>query len=124
MEQVRSILDFADGAITERIHHELLKVVENIQDPNTDEKPRKLKIELTLTPTNGGRSVAMKATVHKVLRPTSEVSTQMVFQKINDELRSFELTGIPDGQMDMFGGVHEQKFISIKTNNEEGANND
>ena len=124
MKKVESILDFADGATTERINYELMKIVENIQNPNTDDKPRKLTVEVTLTPTNGRKSVSMKTVVKKVLRPTSAVATQMVFQKIDDELRTFEMTGIPDGQQDLFGHVHEQKYISIKTNNEEIKEND
>ena len=118
MKQVESILDFADGATNERINYELMKIVENIQNPNTDEKPRKLTIEITLTPTNNRRSVSMKAVVKKMLRPTSAVSTQMVFQSIDGEMKTFELTGIPDGQRDLFGEVHEQKYFSIKNNKE------
>ena len=41
MKQVESILDFADGATNERINYELMKIVENIQNPNTDEKTEK-----------------------------------------------------------------------------------
>ena len=118
MKKVESILDFADGAANERINYELAKIVENIQNPNTDEKPRKLTIEVTLTPTNGRRSVSMKTVVKKQLRPTSAVATQMVFQNIDGELKTFEMTGIPDGQMDLFGKVHEQKYFSVKKSND------
>lgn len=114
MKKVGSILDFADGAANERINYELAKIVENIQNPNTDEKPRKLTIEVTLTPTNGRRSVSMKTVVKKSLRPTSAVATQMVFQNLDGELKTFEMTGIPDGQVDLFGEVHEQKYFSVK----------
>ena len=36
MKQVNSVLDFANGAMTERINYELIKVMENIKNPNTD----------------------------------------------------------------------------------------
>lgn len=61
--------------------------------------------------------------VKKTLRPTSAVQTQMVFQSINDELKSYELTGIPDGQRDLFGETHEQKYLQIKILNEDGKKN-
>ena len=122
MKQVESILAFADGATNERINYELMKIVENMQNPNTDEKPRKLIIEITLTPTNNRRSASMKAVVKKTLRPTSAVSTQMVFQRLDGELKTFELTGILDGQADLFGKTHEQKYFSI--NNKEIKENE
>lgn len=122
MEQVSSILDFADGSIIERINYELQKVLENVVHPNTDEKPRKLVVEITITPVNGRRSVSLNTTVKKTLRPTSSVQTQMVFQTLNGEMKAYEVTGIPDGQQDIFGDVHEQKFIQTKLYKEEGQN--
>lgn len=121
MKQVNSILDFAGGASVERINYELQKILENVVNPNTDEKPRKLTIEVTITPQNDRRTVALKTVVKKTLRPTSAVQTQMVFQSVNGEMKSYELTGIPDGQTDLFGETHEQKFFSIKLKNTEEA---
>ena len=89
MEQVSSILDFSDGSIIERINYELQKVLENVVHPNTDEKPRKLVVEITITPVNGRRSVSLNTTVKKTLRPTSSVQTQMVFQTLNGEMKAY-----------------------------------
>ena len=114
MKQVNSILDFADGSVIKRINYELQKVLENVVHPNTDEKPRKLTLEIQITPQNDRRTVSLKTTVKKVLRPTSSVQTQMVFQSMDGEMRSYEVTGIPDGQQDLFGQVHEQKYFNIK----------
>lgn len=114
MKQVNSILDFADGSVIKRINYELQNVLENVVHPNTDEKPRKLTIEIQITPQNDRRTVSLKTTVKKVLRPTSSVQTQMVFQSMDGEMRSYEVTGIPDGQQDLFGQVHEQKYFNIK----------
>ena len=118
MKQVNTILDFAGGATNERINYEYKKILENIANLNTDEKPRKLLIEITITPQNNRKTVTLKTVVKKTLRPTSAVQTQMVFQKVEGEFKSYELTGIPDGQADMFGEVHEQKYLSIKINEE------
>lgn len=120
MKQVESILDFADGASIKRINYELQKILENVVHPNTDEKPRKLTIEIQITPQNDRRTVALKTTVKKTLRPTSSVQTQMVFQTVDGEMKSYELTGIPDGQQDIFGEVHEQKYFNIKLFKEVG----
>lgn len=120
MREVRSLLDFADGASIERINYELQKILENVTNPNTDEKPRKLTIDITITPQNNRKTVSLKTVVKKTLRPTSAVQTQMVFQKVDGELKSYEVTGIPDGQVDLFGETHEQKFLSIKIKDEGG----
>ena len=120
MKEVKSLLDFADGASIERINYEMQKILENVTNPNTDEKPRKLTIEITITPQNNRKTVSLKTVVKKTLRPTSAVQTQMVFQKVDGELKSYEVTGIPDGQADLFGEVHEQKYLSIKLKEEGG----
>lgn len=120
MKEVKSLLDFADGASIERINYEMQKILENVTNPNTDEKPRKLVIEITITPQNNRKTVSLKTVVKKTLRPTSAVQTQMVFQKVDGELKSYEVTGIPDGQTDLFGEVHEQKYLSIKIKDEGG----
>lgn len=44
----------------------------------------------------------------------------MVFQTVDGEMKSYELTGIPDGQQDIFGEVHEQKYFNIKLFKEVG----
>lgn len=48
MKKVESIIDFGGGEIVDRINFEMAKVIENINNPNTDEKPRKLTIEVKL----------------------------------------------------------------------------
>lgn len=77
MKEVTSVLEFANAAAIERINYELVKVIENIQNPNTDEKPRKLTVELCLTPVNNRTTVNIKTTVKKQLRPTNAVHSQM-----------------------------------------------
>lgn len=57
MKQVTNVLEFANAAAIERINYELVKVLENIQNPNTDEKPRKLTVELCITPVNNRTTV-------------------------------------------------------------------
>lgn len=119
MEQVNSILDFANGAITERINYELVKVLENIKNPNTDDKPRKLTVDITITPINERQAVTLNTTVKKKLSTTSSVQTQMAVQTMNDRIAGYELTGIPDGQRDLFGQVYQTKYVELKSIKEE-----
>lgn len=74
MKEVTSVLEFANAAAIERINYELVKVIENIQNPNTDEKPRKLTVELCLTPVNNRTTVNIKTTVKKQLRRRPRVT--------------------------------------------------
>ena len=114
MKQVNSVLDFANGAMTERINYELIKVMENIKNPNTDEKPRKLTVEITISPINNRQAVSLQTVVKKKLSPTSAVHTQMAIQTMGDRIAGYELTGIPDGQPDLFGEIHETKYVELK----------
>ena len=123
MKQANSILDFADGALIERVNYEMQKVLENVVNPNTDMKARKLTIEISISPQNDRRTVAISSIVKKSLRPTSSVQTQMVFQSLDGEMQSYEVTGIPDGQRDLFGQTHEQKFLKLKILKEDGKPN-
>lgn len=119
MKEVKSVLDFAAGAALERINYELVKVIENIQNVNTDEKPRKLTVELVLTPVNGRQMVNIKTTVKKGLRPTNAVHSQMAMQHLNGAYQLVENGGgFIDGQADIFGEVHETKYIEIKKTEE------
>lgn len=119
MEKVNSVLDFANGAMNERINYELVKVLENIKNPNTDEKPRKLTIEITVTPINDRKAVTLKTVVKKKLSTTSAVQTQMAVQTVNNKIAGYELTGIPDGQRDLFGETHQTKFVELESSKEE-----
>ena len=58
MKNVDSVLQFADSAIIGRINYEMRKVLENISNPNTDEKTRKLTIEMDFTPINSRREIS------------------------------------------------------------------
>ena len=119
MEKVNSVLEFANGAMTERINYELIKVMENIKNPNTDEKPRKLTVEITITPINNRNAVSLNTIVKKKLSPTSAVYTQMAVQNINGKIAGYEITKKQDGQANLFGEVHQTKFVELKEVKEE-----
>ena len=51
MEQVKvSLINLGGGAAIEKFDDELQKVIQNILDPNTTLRPRKVVLEVTLTP--------------------------------------------------------------------------
>ena len=115
MKQVATVLDFANAAALDRINYELVKVLENLQNPNTDEKPRKLTIEMSITPVNNRTTVNIKTTVKKTLRPTNAVHAQMAMAVIDKN--TYQLVesggGYIDGQKDIFGEIHETNIVKI-----------
>ena len=120
MKEVASVLEFANAAAVERINYELTKVMENIRNPNTDEKPRKLVVEMSITPVNNRTTVNIKTTVKKTLRPTNAVHAQMAMAVIDNTYQLVESGGgYIDGQADIFGEVHETNIVKIKKSSEE-----
>lgn len=119
MKQVTTVLDFANAAALDRINYELVKVLENLQNPNTDEKPRKLTIEMSITPVNNRTTVNIKTTVKKTLRPTNAVHAQMAMAVINNTYQLVESGGgYLDGQADVFGEIHETNIVQIQKSEE------
>lgn len=119
MKQVTSVLEFANAAAVERINYELVKVIENIQNPNTDEKPRKLVVELAITPVNNRTTVNIKTTVKKNIRPTNAVHAQMAMAVVDGTYQLVESGGgYIDGQADIFGEIHETNIVKIKKSEE------
>ncbi len=120
MQEVQSVLEFAGSAVIERINFELARVIENIQNRNTDDKPRKLVVEMEITPINNRSNVNVKTTVKKVLRPTSAVHAQIAVAIIDGNYQLVESgAGYIDGQTDVFGEVHHVNCLKIKKSEEE-----
>lgn len=113
MKKVESIIDFGGGEIVDRINFEMAKVIENINNPNTDEKPRKLTIEVKLTPKNNRKTIEMQTSVKAKVSPINSVSTAMVIQQDDAKMVAFEADGLGDGQVDIFGEVHQIKYIEL-----------
>lgn len=112
-QKVKSIIDFGGGEIVDRINYEMAKVVDNINNPNTDEKARKITVEIKLTPKNNRKTVEMSTSVKSKLSPINSVSTAMVFQSDDTKVVAYEADGLGDGQIDIFGEVHQVKFIEL-----------
>lgn len=117
MQKVNSIIDFGGGEIVDRINFELGKVIENIKNINTDEKPRKIMVEIQLIPKNNRKTIEMKTSVKSKTSPINSVSTAMVIQQDDCKMVAFEADGLGDGQVDIFGEVHQIKYIELNGSN-------
>lgn len=115
MKKVESIIDFGGGEIVDRINFELAKVIANINNVHTDEKPRKITVEISLTPENDRKSIKINTVVKSKISPIKAVTTAMVVQQDEGKLVAFEADGLGDGQVDIFGEVHEVKYINLNS---------
>lgn len=115
MKKVSSIIEFGGDEIIERINFELAKVIANIRNVHTDEKPRKISVEISLTPENDRNSIKVSTVVKSKISPIKAVATSMVIQQDDSKLVAFETGGLGDGQVDIFGEVHEVKYININS---------
>lgn len=113
MKEVNSVLDFGGGAIFERINRELKEVIDNIKSPDTDDKARTITVKLSIKPLNNRTQLAINTTVSKTLRPTSPVDTQVFMQEVAGRIQAYENDGLMDGQIDIFGNIHETKYIEF-----------
>lgn len=77
MNNQKSILEMARGALMERADYELERVIENILDVNTpSDKKRKLTVTLELTPSGNRSMVAISAYAKSTLCATEPVQAQ------------------------------------------------
>lgn len=73
---------FASGALSERINSEVIKVAENIADPNTDaKKKRKLIVTLTFSPGGDRQLVGLQVETKTTLVSNEGFKTNMIIDK-------------------------------------------
>lgn len=113
MKEIQSILDFANGEIITLINAEISKVIKNINNPNTDNKSRVIKIDIKLTPKNLRKTIDIDYSVNSKLRPENPVSTAVTVQSDCERILITEDDGIADGQLTITGEEHQQKFVEM-----------
>lgn len=118
MKQVKSILEFDDGSILNQAQAELHKALENIADINTSTKPREITIKLKLIPDEKRRHIEMVASVTSKLQPSHAIATSMQMSMSENGIEAVELSAHPDGQVDIFGEIHEAKCIKFEKKKE------
>lgn len=74
----KSVLEMARGAILERVDHEMVKVLQNIMDSNTDPTAkRKMVLTLEFKPDAYRENIALSVMVKTALAPTAPVVTSL-----------------------------------------------
>ena len=74
-----NIENFADGAFSEKLNDALIKVAENIQDPNTDPTAKRaINISIKFAPGKNRQIANTSITVATKLTPAEAIDTQMV----------------------------------------------
>lgn len=107
-----NLIDAAQGAIGERINHELQKVMENIADINTKAGvKRKIIVTLELLPDENRQHIVMQTTVKSTLQPTHPINSS--FYLTNEGL--VEMTAQTPGQLSLDDEVTEYpKLVPLK----------
>nr|DAH53933.1 MAG TPA: hypothetical protein [Caudoviricetes sp.] len=113
MKKTQSLLDLNEGSIKERVNYEMQKVLENIQDPNTDEKPREINIKAKITPVAGRKTYNVNVEVSKKLRPTKTINFGVQQTKLDGAECLVEIIDETDGQIDMDGEVKERSYFEV-----------
>ncbi len=110
MNDKKSILQMARGAFEERVDLEMVKVIDNILDPNT--KPtqkRKLTMTIEFTPDDDRQSIGVNVTVKSALAPTVPARTTLWVAGENStgECQVVEMVPQVPGQMCLDGSEQE-----------------
>lgn len=95
-----NLSEIANGGLQEKFEHEVAKVAENIEDPNTDSsKKRKITITMDFIPTDDRSSVIIGTQVKSSLVPEDGVGTTMLIGRTKSgKMAASELKSGTKGQ--------------------------
>lgn len=112
-----SILDMASGALKERVACEMDKIVDNIINPNTDDKARELDIKIKIKPSSDRLNAAVSALASSKIRPFTEIPTMLYLTHDgNGEAQVVEAVPQTPGQQSFDGAEQDEpKVIDIHT---------
>lgn len=105
------ILGIQNGQIIKNIDYELEKIIKNINDINTDDKPRELNVKIKIIPINNKKKLLIECTPTAKLRPLNTVqSTLFNIQETDKETgvilnKLQEIPDYADGQMNIDGEI-------------------
>ncbi|MDZ5712265.1 replication terminator protein [Jeotgalibacillus haloalkalitolerans] len=90
---------FADGAASEKINREIQRVLENIDDPNTDHKAKRtVTLTLTMTADEKRELVTTDVQVKSKLAPAKSVGSTLILGHDNGKVVGAELKSGAKGQ--------------------------
>lgn len=111
--QKLGILGIQNGQIIKNIDYELEKIIKNINDINTDDKPRELNIKIKIIPINDKKQLVIECTPTAKLRPLNTVqSTLFNIQQADPQTgvitnKLQEITDVAVGQLNIDGEIQE-----------------
>lgn len=119
----RSILEACQGAILEVADYELQKILDNINDINTDPKrKRTMTIKVELTPSADRKKITMATKVISKLEPTNPIETTL-FNVMEENNETGERVNVlrevidqAPGQLNIYGDIKEQEVFVIGYN--------
>ena len=107
------ILGIQNGQIIKNIDYELEKIISNINDINTDDKPRYLNIKIKITPFNNKKQIHVECVPSSKLRPLNTVESNLFnIQQADKETGVIytqlqEITDVAVGQLNIDGEIQE-----------------
>lgn len=114
MNEAKSILEMAQGAITEQVNAEVGKIVDNILDVNTEaKKKRQLVITVDFLPSGDRSQVAITATAKSKLLPNNAIQTTLFVgaDSSTGEIQAVEMVPQIPGQQSFDGDMQEEPKI-------------
>lgn len=107
------ILGVQDGQLLKNVAYELDKVVNNINDINTDDKPREIAVKIKIIPIKDKKQLVVTFTTTSKLRPLNKIETNLFnMQKVDNTTGVVtnmlqEITDVAVGQLNIDGEVQE-----------------
>lgn len=112
---ISSIIEMARGAVIERINLEMLRVMENIQDLNTEPaKARQITVKVTFKPDNSRENIKVSYQVQSALAPAAPIETSLFAGMSHGELFAVENVPQIPGQMALNNAEQEPpKLVAL-----------
>lgn len=105
----KSILEMANGAILERADYEMAKVIENIQDVNTNPtKERVLTITAKFKADADRQQISVSVVAKPKLEPTNPVTTNLYLSGEGDKVQAVEMVPNIPGQQAIDGSEQDE----------------
>ncbi|MBP5431036.1 hypothetical protein [Ruminococcus sp.] len=114
MNEAKSILEMAQGAIMEQVNVEVSRIVDNILDPNTDaKKKRQLVLTVDFTPSSDRSAVVVSATAKSKLLPNNAIQTTLYVgaDASTGEVQAVEMVPQIPGQQGFDGSIQQEPKI-------------
>lgn len=104
MENQKSILEMARGAIMERADYEMAAIIANIQDINTcSTKERVLTLTVKFKPDVERQQIGVNVVAKSKLEPTNPVTTNLYLTGDGTDAQVYEMVPQIPGQQAMSG---------------------